>query len=202
MNLDHADAYVKALFDSHPQHAKKYMYREKYSHTKRVLAWVKRLLQTEEADADVLLCAAIFHDVGYVVSAETHPEISAEICREYLAENGYDVEFIRRVASCVHNHANRALLWEDTTPKEVILLIEADSLDEEGAMSIVRDMLDEGRTGCDNYEKAYNRLLGRWFLSKPDYKCNFVTETGKNIWNQKVRLYNDFIASLKTDLGE
>jgi len=100
MSLELADNYIKSMFDSRPEHAEKYMFREKYSHTKRVFAWAKRLLQTEKADADVLLYAAIFHDVGYVLSPDEHPKYSAEICEKYLFENKFDDKFIERVSNC------------------------------------------------------------------------------------------------------
>lgn len=203
MSLELADIFVKSQFDSHPEHAEKYMYREKYSHTKRVLAWAKRLLKTEKADSDILLYAAIFHDVGYIVSSSEHPKYSAEICEKYLSENGFDKIFIERVLECIINHDNKDLLKDNKTSSEIVLLIEADCLDEEGAMSILRDLLSEGHSDNASYNKAYQRLLGRRFLSQsnPD-DWYFVTETAKKIWREKISLYIDFIKSLKIDLDE
>ena len=201
MNLELADNYVKSCFDNYPEHEKEYIFREKYSHTKRVFAWAKRLLQTEKADADILLYAVIFHDVGYTVSSAEHWKHSAEICQKYLTENGFDDIFIERVLECILNHDNKNLLYDEATKKEVILMIEADCLDESGAISILRDALSEGMTGNTSYNKTYHRLLERRIVLQPnDFFC--VTETAKKIWQVKQKLYFDFIDSLKMDLGE
>ena len=199
MSLELADNYVRSIFESHPEHLEQYGVREKYSHTKRVVAWAKRLLQTEKADADVLLYAAIFHDVGYAISPDEHPKCSMEICKKYLSENKFDDIFIKRVLECIINHGNKELLYDKKTKKEVILLIEADCLDESGAMSVLRDAISEGMSGNTNYNKTYKRLLERRIVRQPtDFFC--VTETAKKIWQEKQKLYFDFIASLKIDL--
>jgi len=201
MSLELADNYVKSMFDNHPEHATQYIFREKYSHTKRVFAWAKRLLKTEEADADILLYAAIFHDVGYIVSGTDHWKYSAEICKKYLSENGFERIFIEQVLECILNHDNKELLYDDKTSKEIILLIEADCLDESGAMSVLRDAISEGFSGNTRYNIVYKRLLERRIVRQPnDFFC--VTETAKKIWQEKQKLYFDFISSLKIDLEE
>ena len=201
MSLELADNYVKSIFDSHPEHLRQYGFRDKYSHTKRVFGWAKKLLQTEKADNDILLYAAIFHDAGYALSSDEHPKRSAEICEKYLSENGFGGIFTERVVECVLNHQNKELLHRDNINKEVILLIEADCLDESGAMSILRDAISEGVSGNADYNKTYKRLLERRIVLQPnDFFC--VTETAKKIWREKQKLYFDFIESLKIDLGE
>jgi HD superfamily phosphodiesterase len=201
MSLEIATHYVELIFDKCPEHSQRYGFREKYSHTKRVVAWTKKLLKTEQADHDILLYAATFHDVGYTISSAEHPKYSAEICKKYLSDNGFDAIFTERVVECILNHDNKELLYDDKTSKEVILLIEADCLDESGAMSILRDALSEGLSGDTSYNKTYQRLLERRIVLQPnDFFC--VTETAKKIWQEKQKLYYDFVASLKIDLGE
>ena len=201
MRLECANNYVKSMFEKHPEHSRQYGFREKYSHTKRVFAWAKRLLQTEQADRDILLYAAIFHDVGYVIASDAHWKHSAEICKKYLSENKFDEIFIESVIDCILNHDNKELLHDDKTSKELILLIEADCLDESGTMSILRDAVSEGLTGNTSYDKIYKRLLERRIVRQlNDFFC--VTETAKTIWQERQKLYFDFMASLKIDLDE
>lgn len=201
MSLESADSYVKSIFDSCPEHKNKHTFREKYAHTKRVFAWAKELLKHEKADANIVLYAAIFHDVGYTVSSDNHPSHSAEICNKYLLDNEFDDFFVERVLACIINHDNKELLNDNAASKEVILLIEADCLDESGAMSILRDALSEGLGGDTSYNKTYRRLLERRIMQPLDnFFC--TTETAKKIWQEKQKLYFDFIASLKRDLDE
>ena len=72
MNFNNATEFVKRNFEEYPQHKLEFTYREKFSHTLRVLMWAEKLLETERADSDILLMAVIFHDVGYVVSSQNH----------------------------------------------------------------------------------------------------------------------------------
>lgn len=61
-------------------------------HTRRVVASVKELIEGEQVndnDAEALLLAAWFHDVGYVKGCDDHEETSAEMATSYLKEKGY-----------------------------------------------------------------------------------------------------------------
>ncbi len=200
MTRAQADRYVKALFDAAPAHAGAFGFRHKYAHTQRVVHWANRLLRTERADAEVLLMAATFHDVGYTVSPDNHPAHGAEICEKYLLGHGFDAAFTSRVADCVRRHDDKALLDDPGTPMELILLIEADCLDETGAMSILRDALALGARGGD-YRQVYDRLLERSIFRVPDrFPC--ATKTARNIWRNKQQFYFTFVKNLAEDLGE
>lgn len=191
--------YVKELFDENAKHKQEYGFRNKLDHTKRVYAWADRLLKSENADKEIVLTAAIFHDVGYIYSKEEHPTYSAEICKQYLEKAGYENEFIVKVVNIIANHGNKELLYKPNTSIEQILLIEADCLDESCAMSVLRDAISEGMSGVKSYDKVYERLCERSIIKKPiSFYC--VTDTAKKIWVEKKQLYIQFLDSLKNDL--
>ena len=167
VELARADRYVKDLFDASPGHAGAFGFREKYGHTQRVVQWARRLLETERADADVVLMAAVFHDVGYTVSPEGHPARGADISETYLRENGYGAAFAAHIANCVRNHDDKSRLRDPGAPMELILLIEADCLDETGALSVLRDALLEGASGKGDYLRTYERLIRGAFSENP-----------------------------------
>ena len=50
MDYEKAFEYVEEQFARHPEHEKKFGYRNRLEHTKRVYMWAKRLLKTEKAD--------------------------------------------------------------------------------------------------------------------------------------------------------
>jgi HD superfamily phosphodiesterase len=193
--------YVKELFDENTTHREKFGFRDKFEHTKRVYMWANRLLEQEKADKEVVLMAVIFHDVGYLFSDKEHPRYSAEICREYLEKAHYNHEFIDKVADIIANHGNKELLDDPNTSMEQIILIEADCLDESGAMSVLRDAISEGVSGVESYNKVYKRLCERSIIKKQKkFRC--VTVTAKKFWLEKQKLYLSFLNSLKNDLGE
>lgn len=191
--------YVKKLFDENKKHREEYSFRDKLEHTKRVYVWANRLLEHEEANKEVVLTAAIFHDVGYIYSGKEHPKYSAEICREYMQNAKYENQFIDKVAGIVANHGNKELLNDPNASKEQILLIEADCLDESGTLSILRDALSEGTKSEVSYNNVYKRLCERSIVKRPNsFYC--VTNTAKKFWTEKQRLYIKFLDNLKSDL--
>ena len=184
MNSNPEFQYVKKMFDGCKIHKEKYGFRDKLEHTKRVCLWANRLLKYEEADKEVVLTATIFHDDGYIYSEKEHPKYSAEICKQYLQNNDYNNDFIKKVIDIIANHGNKELLFNPNTSKEQILLIEADCLDESGALSILRDALCEGSSSDISYNKTYERLCERSIMKNPNsFYC--VTDTGKKIWMEK-----------------
>lgn len=191
--------YVENMFNDCIALKEKHKFRDKLEHTKRVYIWANRLLESEEADKEVLLTAVIFHDVGYTYSDREHPKYSAEICKEYLKNNNYNEEFIEKVTDIIANHGNKELLFSQSTSKEQILLIEADCLDESGALSVLRDALSEGSSSDASYYKTYERLCQRSIVRKPDnFYC--ITDTAKKIWREKQEIYMKFLNSMRNDL--
>ena len=199
MDYEKAFAYVEEQFARHPEHEKKYGYRNRLEHTKRVYMWAKRLLKTEKADVEIVLTSVIFHDVGYTISPKDHPSHSANICREYLEQEGYAQEFIQRVCNHIMHHRDKEMIYDPNTSIEQILLIEADCLDESGVLSMVRDGLEKGLNGACSYQKVYERMCERKIFSD-DYQYHCVTNTGLKIIKEKQRLYKELMKSLQYDL--
>ena len=76
------------------------------SHTQRVVNATKELIEGEkisEVDANVLLCAAWFHDVGFIKGAENHEEASVRIATTFLEEYNYDDSVIDQVAKLIRS---------------------------------------------------------------------------------------------------
>lgn len=74
------------------------------SHTQRVVNAVKELIVGEnisEVDANILLLAAWFHDVGYVKGCENHEESSVRIATNFLHEYNMDDSIIDAVCTLI-----------------------------------------------------------------------------------------------------
>ena len=174
-----------------------YCFRNRYEHSIRVFKWVKRLsVDFDNFDYDVALTAAIFHDVGYSYGQLNHPENSVKIFTKYANDEGFDKEFIDKVNYIIDNHSNKALLKE-TKNTELILVLEADLLDEEGSMGIVWDLLAAGKTAnsyvaaIDSIKSHSSHILSQDFM---------VTPTAIKVWDEKKNLVKDFISQLYEDL--
>jgi len=198
--------FIKEYLESNDGQATKSVkvqFRKRSEHTNRVFIWAKRLIEDElNIDKEAVLVSAIFHDVGYAESSDDyskHAEKGALICEKYLIEQGFEAKFIEKVVYLVKNHSKKELMLEKDTSKELILLMEADLLDESGALSIVWDCMREGAQEKQTFEKTYKHISdysGRQLNGNP-----MVTEKGKAFWANKQRLVQDFINQLGFDLA-
>lgn len=139
--------------------------------------------------------------MGYTLSLDNskHVENSAVLCEKYLTENGYDSEFINLVVYLVKNHTNKELMTVRDTPLELVVLMEADLLDETGALSIVWDCMMEGSQQMQTFEKTYNHILN---YSNKSLNVNpMITAKAKAFWESKQNLMQEFIKQLSFDLG-
>lgn len=173
-------------------------FRSKYQHTLRVLGWAKRLAEgRKDVNTDVLYTAAIFHDIGNAIDRESHAERGAKVFYEYGIKNGMDLSFIEKVKNLIFLHSSKESLKEKDTPIELILLMEADLLDEEGALRMVWYTLDKCISGLKSYEDVYKHIVmgNNKRLVNP-----MVTEKAKHYWNEKQKLVEAFTKQLEDDI--
>ncbi len=196
--------YVKEylqLNEMNTRSAEIYPFRKRADHIKRVFVWANRLIDnTSNVNKEAILVAALFHDIGYGYSSDDskHAENSAILCQRYLQEKSYNNEFIELVVYLVRNHSNKKLLKGKDTLRELIILIEADLLDETGALSIVWDSMTEGSQAVQSFEKTYEHILKYSFNTINQNPM--VTQQGIEFWDEKKKMVNSFINHLELDL--
>ncbi len=177
---------------------RRFPFRNRFEHSKRVYQWCLRLLpDCPNCDKNVVLTAAIFHDIGYGVSKINHAEESAEIFRDYAESHHFDDTFIDKTAQIISLHSYKERLKE-CLQEELILLMEADLLDEEGALGIVWDLLAEGENRPQSYHRALEVIEqhSAHILSQ-DY---MVTPLAKKFWEEKQDVVKRYIKEMKKDL--
>jgi HD superfamily phosphodiesterase len=172
-------------------------FRDKIGHTRRVIAWVERIAPEEGGDLDLLTTCAIFHDLGYTVSPAEHPAVSAVLCDRYLAGHGYDGSYRARARKIIALHGDKSLLVPETQ-RDALILIEADNLDEKGALDVLWDAMAEGARPQSSYEETYRRLLPH--LEKRRRNI-MVTPTARRFWDERLAVLECFVQSLALELG-
>jgi uncharacterized protein len=179
-----------------------YPFRLRYEHIWRVFIWVNRLIEKiEDINKEAVLIAALFHDTGYAISlsSKEHALNSEKIFRDFLKESNFELNNTDFIAYLIKNHSNKDLLQNNNTPLELIILMEADILDETGAMSIVWDCMAEGNEKEQCFTKTLNRI--------EKYSCKIlsnnpmVTDEAKSQWNKKQKLIENFVKEYKYDIG-
>ncbi len=174
-------------------------FRNRFEHTKRVYGWAKRIIDDlPNVNHEVLLTSAIFHDVGYSCGKDNHAEESAKIFLEYALDQGFDQEFINQVYYCILNHSHKRFLWDDSSTPELILLLEADLLDEEGAMAISWDLMTVGEMMPTDFKEGYDMLMK--YSIRILSQDMMVTPKAKAYWEEKKDLVRKFLSAIKYDL--
>ena len=175
-------------------------FRKRSSHIRRVCMWLERLLvQGGVENVEALRLAAAFHDVGYVYGGENHAQNGVELLMNYAGEQGIHKETAERAAFLVAEHSNKdKWLQSQDGPMDLILLMEADLLDEEGAMGIALDCMSAAALGL-GYEAAYERMQR---YEPPRLAANrMVTPLAQQFWAEKQDIIRSFVQAYAYDLG-
>ena len=173
-------------------------FRNRYLHSYRVYMWARRISDDLVCDKEVLYTAAIFHDVGYSVDKKNHALYSEIIFNRYAKGQGFSEDFIKKVSSIILLHSHKELLKKKDTAPELILLLEADLLDEEGALGIAWDLLARGAKGSSDYKDSLEALkIHSGHILNQDY---MVTPKARMYWNHKKEFVKSFIEELEFDL--
>lgn len=202
MNYEEMLLFVKRYLETRKAIRSKnanFSFRNRFEHIQRVYRWCLRLLEEcPNCDREMVLTAAIFHDVGYAHNAENHASESAEIFIQYAQQQEMDYEFTLRTAEIIALHSDKTLLQQSSTPLELILLLEADLLDEEGALGIAWDLMGEGAGYPDCFERALRAVEGHsGHILHQEY---MVTPLAKKYWKEKQELVRGFLHALSEDL--
>lgn len=202
MDYDKMLKYVKEKLEEHNAIKSKkplHHFRSRYTHTERVYKWCKRIIVDKpNCNEEILYTAAIFHDIGYCLGQDGHAHNSVGFFVEYAKENNFDSEFIDKVSYIIYNHSDKKLLNDPNSSDELVLLLEADLLDEEGALGVVWDIMAEGNRDTSTYYTALNEV---WNHSAHIFNQDYmVTPTAKEYWLRKQQFVRSFILELENDL--
>ncbi len=171
-------------------------FRSRILHTRRVLKWSELLREGCDVDEKILELGIIFHDVGYEKNDKVgHTQRGVDIFTEFAKTHSFSEEVIKSVAQMILLHGNKKSLNADM-PMELILLMESDLMDEEGAMLIAWDCMVAGHRNAKSFEDAY-RQIQRFYTSVDN---PMITPHAKAFWEEKQKLRNEFIRQFRRDL--
>ncbi|UCD96171.1 MAG: HD domain-containing protein [Candidatus Bathyarchaeota archaeon] len=110
------------------------------AHTERVYTLAWRIAREENADQEVVLAAALLHDLARAMEDQgkisDHAVVGADMARRILEEVVFPAHKIEDVIHCIKVHRFRARLPARTLEAEI--LQDADRLDILGAIGIAR----------------------------------------------------------------
>jgi len=167
-----------------------------FDHTLRVISLCELIGREENANMDILIPAAIFHDVARPLEKITgipHEEKGAKIAGKFLNQISYGKERISQVMHAIKAHRFSTALVPETL--EAQILSDADKLDAMGAVGIARAFISAGERGgdiSDGLEHMHGKLLR---LSSLMY-----TRSGKKMAARRHELLSSFVQALEEEI--
>lgn len=178
----------------------------RFEHTKRVLGWAKRLYDMsdnqEQLRYEDLMIATIFHDIGRniaVVSGEPHAAAGVPLTRDYLCAHGFDSERVEYICMLVGAHSDKHRMQEPKLDPNLMMLMEADLMDDMGALGVVMDcMIVQSRNPMAHFTDCLDHITR--FTRRIQMDNPMVTATARKLWDEKTRIVCEFTDALKSDL--
>ena len=173
-----------------------YPFRSRFEHTMRVYRWAIKLQSKLGGDLDIIVLAALLHDIGWD-EVRPHGEVGAEIAVDYLDGLGVDPEKIAKIGEIIMMHSDKDT--EAELSLECRIVMDADLLDEVGAVGILWDAMATAQEDEASYKRAYYRIKNFYRINKPKIKrCK--TDAGRVEYNKRMQLIEEFIFQLEKEL--
>ncbi len=185
-------------------------------HIYRVLYYALELANGYDADEDVLIAAALLHDIGrdaqYKNPECDHALEGAGMAYDYLSEIGWDRDKAAHVRDCIVAHRYRS--GNPPASIEAKLLFDADKLDVAGAMGIARTLAYQAITSEPFYSVDENGGVPSAgldsepsFFKEYDWKLKnlydkFFTNRAKEIAAGRRKAAADFYESMYNEARE
>ena len=158
-----------------------YPFRSRFEHTMRVYRWAIKLQSKLGGDLDIIVLAALLHDVGWD-DERPHGEVGAEIAK---------------IGEIIMIHEEKDT--DADLSLECRIVMDADLLDEVGAISVLWDSMATAIEDEASYKRAYYRIKNFYKINKPKIKrCK--TEAGRLEYSKRMQLLEDFIFQLEKEL--
>lgn len=161
-------------------------------HTERVTRLCRMIGQREGADMDILIPAALLHDIARPLEKEQglpHEEEGARMAEAFLISIHYNSRFIPAISAAIRTHRFRS--HEPPGSLEARILSDADKLDALGAIGIARTFMraaEHGGSMDDAVLHFHDKLL--------KLKDRMYTDAGREIARERHAFLERFLAAL------
>lgn len=182
-------------------------------HIKRVMQTCEKLAREENANIEIVLAAAILHDVINV--PKNHPdrarasEMAAAKAREILLDTGFSADEISHVTSAIAEHSYSAA--RKPTSIESAILQDADKLDGLGAVGVMRTVTTGARMNASYYNESEPLVKTREYNDKAHTLDHFFvklyklpelmnTKSARVEADRRVLFMKQFVEQLQTEI--
>jgi len=200
------EEFLKRKFDESEYFADKKSEKDyRFEHSVRVANIGKIIAEKEGMDAEAMVIACLLHDIAYInrfdsrEEAINHGRYSAKIARPFLEKIGMEPETIEEICYGIAIHVDDKADFLGERTAFALSIGDADNIDRFDAYRIFEnlkwakydEMSIEEKTG--HVAKVLERL--------ESYKnLDFATETGKNMWLEKLEYQIGFYKKLQMQI--
>jgi len=137
-----------------------------YSHVLQVTEFAIEIANNieEEVDPVVVICGALLHDIGRMISDEMHGLVGGSIAEELLESLPLSEEQAIRITKVIVRHTATSHVAPQTVEEKIVY--DADGLDRLGTMGLLRGFVGKKGSMVDVLErymakrvKAYDKLF-------------------------------------------
>ena len=148
------------------------------------------------------MIATIFHDVGRAVSDRSgvdHAQAGVPLTRDWLLSNGFAPERAEYIAGLVGAHSEKWRMHDPAIDRNLLMLMEADLLDDMGLLGIVMDtMIVRARKADATFYDCYNHY--ERYTHPMQHDCPLVTPEAKALWDEKTESTDRFMEQYRKDV--
>ncbi|MGZ3513031.1 MAG: HD domain-containing protein [Thermodesulfobacteriota bacterium] len=167
-------------------------------HLERAFEWCQKIGKERNADMEILLTAALLHDIGLTIDRTKHYEAGLPKARAFLEELGFKKEDeIRRILHVIEAHSR----YGGPNPKslEAKILQDVDAIEYVGAIGLIRGIVRALHNGSfsgkvEEVPQVIDDLIKK-------VEGNFYTEEAKRIVQKRIAFLRTFSDRLKKELA-
>ncbi len=164
-----------------------------FEHVERVYDTCQHIGRVERADLDILLPAALLHDIAR--EEESHAQAGAEKSKEFLRRYDEPEESIEKIASAIASHSFSG----KRPPKslEAKILSDADKLDALGAIGVYRTAEYSGE-----HTRPIGDFVAHFYEKLLQLEGLLFTNEAKRMASGRTQYMKDFLAQLERELRQ
>lgn len=187
-NLEPLYEYVRTVLGKNGAHGP--------DHTFRVTRLCEQIGMREGADSDILIPAALLHDIARPREEETgipHEQEGARMAEEFLVTLGYPKAMRDQITGAIRTHRYRSS--DKPVTLEGCILSDADKLDAMGAIGIARAFLTAGERDGDIEDAMYHIEEKLLILKDLMY-----TQTASEIAGERHEVLNRYFIAIREEM--
>ncbi|MGY5871396.1 MAG: HD domain-containing protein [Candidatus Thorarchaeota archaeon] len=180
------------------------LYNYRLDHVKQVVELAKHIGPAIDADMDIVILAAWFHDLAKPglegIAIRDHGTASAEIAEHWMIEKDYEPDVITRVSDAIRKHVGLKL-EKPLEPIEAQVLWESDKILKLGLIGLLQYVLNCVRISPGQELDKIASKLHEFLPLAQGIADSVVTDRGKEIANERMQSLHTLSKMLNSELN-